>query len=111
MDLYVVTAVVSLAVAALIVGSLLLYSSAQVDAPPCSDCSFCVRGPVSLIQTNASAYLVRGTALDNSSLMAQYAKAHVKGRAPLAPGEALTCARAMCLDIVDGVAYASCVGS
>ncbi len=110
MDLYVITAAISLAIASIIISVLLIHIPAQTEAPVCSDCSFCVKGPVSLIQMNASAYLVRGLILHNSSILAQYVWAYRPG-GPLTPGERLICGRLMCLNVTDGVAYATCIGS
>ncbi|MFP3169195.1 MAG: hypothetical protein RXR01_08805 [Thermoproteus sp.] len=110
MDLYIVSAAVSLAVAAMIAGAFLMHLGVQSSAPSCSDCVFYIRGPVALVQTDGSAYLVRGPALANSSVLAQYAWAYGPGGRPLSPGEELPCPYLMRVEVVDGVAYAECVG-
>ncbi|AEA12133.1 hypothetical protein TUZN_0641 [Thermoproteus uzoniensis 768-20] len=110
MDLYIVSAAVSLAVAAAIAGAFLTHVGVQAGAPRCSDCVFYVEGPAALVQTNGSAYLVRGPVLANSSIMAQYAWAYGPDGRPLRPGEELVCPVLMRVEVVDGIAYASCVG-
>ncbi|MEL9989767.1 MAG: hypothetical protein QXP98_04625 [Thermoproteus sp.] len=101
--------IVPLAFAAILVGAFVLQVGSIRGSPGCSDCVFYVKGPVALIQTEDSAYLVSGYMLTNSSILAQYAWAYEINGSPLAPGDVLTCAGGMYLEVVDGLVYARCL--
>ncbi|MEZ0248679.1 MAG: hypothetical protein ABWJ97_05350 [Thermoproteus sp.] len=102
-------AAIPLALAAVLIGAFVVQIGSIRGAPGCSDCVFYVRGPAALIQTEGSAYLVRGYTLANSSILAQYAWAYWINGSPLAPGGMLACADGMYLEVVDGVVYAKCL--
>lgn len=73
MEWPILTAIAALAFAAIFVGTLFLKIGEPLGyIPQCSDCRFFLKGPASLVQTNGSAYLVRGAQLTPSSILAEY---------------------------------------